>query len=294
MLGLVYLLLSCTDTQEYCQLWKEQNQCNENPSYMLQYCQKSCNACDTRCDNTRIKFKKGFINNTIQNLKSKEYNFTILSQNPWIVQFHNFLSDYESDHIITLCDGRFERSQAGYGVVESRTSEQCWCQEYSCTKDNIIKTVEKRVANIVNMPVANAEYMQILKYNSTQYYKNHHDQNAGHDSIQGPRVYTFFLYLNTVEEGGETYFTDLNITVRPVKNSAILWNSIIDAEEGIDEIKTHHEAKPVIKGIKYAANLWFHMGKFRTLSEIGCRLTHIPNYDPKNTMHKYLKYKDEV
>lgn len=52
---------------------------------------------------------------------------------------------------------------------------------------------------------------QILKYEVGQFYKSHHDQNSGLFTPQGARVYTFFMYLSTPEEGGGTRFTDLGL-----------------------------------------------------------------------------------
>lgn len=76
----------------------------------------------------------------------------------------------------------------------------------------------------------------------------------------GPRILTFFLYLNDVEEGGETVFTNLkNVTVKPRKGRAVLWpNVYMDDLEEVDD-RTIHEARPVIKGMKYAANSWIHL-----------------------------------
>ena len=66
----------------------------------------------------------------------------------------------------------------------------------------------------------------MLKYEVGQFYHEHHDQNAPKNSAWGPRLYTFFMYLNDVEAGGETRFTRLNISVTPRKGSAILWPSV--------------------------------------------------------------------
>ena len=41
------------------------------------------------------------------------------------------------------------------------------------------------------------EPFQVLKYEPHQFYKVHHDQNSGHFTPQGVRIYTFFMYLST-------------------------------------------------------------------------------------------------
>ena len=45
-----------------------------------------------------------------------------------------------------------------------------------------------------------------------------------------PRLYTFFMYLSDVEEGGGTRFTKLNLTVAPAKGMAILWPSVLSSD----------------------------------------------------------------
>ena len=51
-----------------------------------------------------------------------------------------------------------------------------------------------------------------------KFYRRHHDSSDGKSNKPaGHRILTFFLYLNDVEEGGETRFTTLDIDVKPKK-----------------------------------------------------------------------------
>jgi len=73
-----------------------------------------------------------------------------------------------------------------------------------------------------------------------------------------------------VDDGGETHFPKLNLTVKPRKGSALLWPSILnDKPEYIDE-RTSHAALPVKKGTKFAANVWIHLRDFVTANKWGC------------------------
>jgi hypothetical protein len=38
-----------------------------------------------------------------------------------------------------------------------------------------------------------AAWPQVLRYEPGQFYKTHHDQNAGADSVMGVRLFTFFI-----------------------------------------------------------------------------------------------------
>ena len=120
-----------------------------------------------------------------------------------------------------------------------------------------------RVQDVTQVPSTNGEYAQLVYYRacpeeghpSCAFYKRHSDYIEGDQyRVQGPRVYTLFMYLNDVEEGGGTRFTDLPngpITFQPQRGKAILWPSVMhDNVEAIDD-RTHHEALPVTKGEKF-------------------------------------------
>ena len=79
-----------------------------------------------------------------------------------------------------------------------------------------------------------------------------------------------YMYLSDVEEGGETVFTRLNISVAPRKGSAILWPSVHSSDVHATDERTSHEARPVLSGTKYAANFWIHLFDFQTFHGHGC------------------------
>ena len=58
---------------------------------------------------------------------------------------------------------------------------------------------------------ARAMSSQVVRYEVSQFYKVHHDQNSAPFTPQGARLYTFFMYLNTPEAGGGTRFNDLGL-----------------------------------------------------------------------------------
>ena len=86
----------------------------------------------------------------------------------------------------------------------------------------------------------------------------------------GPLILTFFLYLSDVEEGGETAFPTLGLTVKPKRGRALLWPGVSDLQPGSIDHRTLHEARPVIRGMKYAVNSWIHMFNFKVPNLWGC------------------------
>jgi len=169
-----------------------------------------------------------------------------------------------------------ERSLAGDQLSPVRTSTQCWCDEKiqpatqsACMRNEIVHDLTLRMLNVTRLPYENAEYFQVLKYEPGQFYKVHHDQQSGHWTPQGARLFTFFVYLSDVESGGGTRFTNLDVTVTPKVGRGILWPSVKDTTLRDTDSRTHHEALPVVSGVKYAANLWQHVYDFKTPSSSG-------------------------
>lgn len=78
------------------------------------------------------------------------------------------------------------------------------------------------------------------------------------------------MYLNDVEEGGGTNFPKLNLTVTPKTGRAVLWPSVMDRDPNVRDVRTDHQAMPVIRGIKYGANAWIHQRDYKAPNRIGC------------------------
>jgi prolyl 4-hydroxylase len=69
--------------------------------------------------------------------------------------------------------------------------------------------------------------------------------------IYGQRVATVLMYLNDVEEGGTTTFTELNITSPPVKGDAVIFYNC--KPNGDPDLQTMHCGDAVLKGTKWLA-----------------------------------------
>jgi len=245
-------------------------------------CGKSCNKCHLRDPKLRCArdalnistspiYNPGDMNNMFSTISSRygnQYDINIVSTDPWIVTFDNFLTDDEVDAIIST-QKRWERStdsgltnefgETGRVLSSGRTSTNSWCDQY-CQDHPLVKNAMKKIEEVTFIPKDNYESFQVLHYDVGQYYKTHHDFGIEDNALAcGPRILTFFLYLSDVEEGGETNFPTLNIAVKPKKGRALLWPSVLDSNLNRIDSRTRHEAKPVIKGIKYAANAWIHL-----------------------------------
>ena len=293
------LLENCKNQHRDCSFWASIGECEANPSYMKRSCAPACATChllkfENRCpfpdglEETAV-FKPGDMGRVFQDIKSgvwDVYKPIILSEDPWIVVFDDFLSAEEAEHMIEVghsleykrsadvgkknFDGSFDKAISSF-----RTSENSWCNK-TCREDPIMVKVDDRIERVTTVPYMNSEYLQLLKYEPNEYYKKHHDYIMQHHTDKmpcGPRVLTLLLYLNDVEAGGGTSFPDLEgggVEVQPRRGRAVLWPSVRDDDPRMRDIRTMHEALPVERGQKFAANAWLHLYDFKTPHTKGC------------------------
>ena len=289
-INLVREALDCNDVHENCPQWARSGECQANPNYMRENCPVVCNECKqkrlscNRPPNTPPSVGKGDINVTMMRILRDfpQYQPKAISwpggpkgaKAPWVVTLQNFVQDDEVEAFKSTCEHHFDRSLAGDQLSPVRTSSQCWCSGNACEAHPLTTRVADRIANVTRTQKRYMEPFQILKYEPGQFYKVHHDQNSGLFTPQGPRVYTFFMYLSTPEKGGGTRFPDLGVTVPAVKGSAVLWPSVTNLDPNRDEPLTNHEALPTTIGRKFASNVWIHQYDFRSPAAANCLLTH--------------------
>lgn len=91
-----------------------------------------------------------------------------------IYVYHNFLSEDECDYLRGKAEKRLERSgvvnaEAGGGseVSDIRTSDGMF---FSRAEDEIIESIERRLAQWTLTPVHNGEGLQVLRYRLDQKY----------------------------------------------------------------------------------------------------------------------------
>ena len=326
----------CKDEHADCASWAAAGECGKNAAYMTSSCPVSCRSCEAqrraceRVESSRaIRREPGGLDALFERALADFAAFSprVLHREPWVVEFDDFVSEDEAAALIAVANDSLVRSLAGDQVSPVRTSNQFWCSTGECLRDEAVRRVTERVANVTGVPSRNMEYFQILRYEPGQFYRraraprapagrvarrspfafrlsrgwrgvspraalsalalarapsarrSHHDQNSAPWTPQGVRLLTFYIYLNDVQQGGGTSFTDLGIAVQPKRGKAVLWPSVLDAQLERIEPMTHHEALPPVSGTKYGANLWLHQYDFKTPSSNGCKWT------SRNTFH---------
>ena len=99
------------------------------------------------------------------------------------------------------------------------------------------------------------------KYEIGEYYTEHGDFFRDGEDLDvygewmGQRSWTTMVYLNDVEEGGETHFPLLNLKLKPKEGTLLAWNNL--QKDGTPNENTRHEALPPKSGKKYIITKWW-------------------------------------
>lgn len=188
--------------------------------------------------------------------------------NPRIVVFGNLLSDEECEALIEAAKPRLARSltvatkTGGEEVNEDRTSNGMFFQR---GETGVVKTVETRIARLLNWPEENGEGLQVLHYRPGAEYKPHYDyfdpKEPGTPTILkrgGQRVGTLVMYLGEPEKGGGTTFPDIHLEVAPKRGNAVFFSY----ERPDPSTRTLHGGAPVLAGEKWIATKWLRERRF--------------------------------
>jgi prolyl 4-hydroxylase len=196
----------------------------------------------------------------IRSGKRQSEKRTVLSSNPVITQYDEFLSPEEAIHIIDTYQSRLERStvlsSGGQSKIDNvRTSYTYYLP--SGKNDSVIAGIEERAANVMGVPVDWLETLQMIRYTEGQEYKPHFDWFT---TKGDNRSHTIIVYLNDVENGGETWFEFNDLKVKPKLGRAVHFKNCDSTE---CDSKTKHAGLPPVQSIKYALNIWGRTAKWR-------------------------------
>lgn len=183
------------------------------------------------------------------------------NKKPLIFTIDNFLTNKECDLFIEYCRDKMERAQIGTGenskISRIRTGS-VYFLKYLENSDFF--EIFKKISMVLNKPGRNFDpFFQVIHYFPNEEYNVHVDPSGERNKNEGikHRKFTILMYLNDVEEGGETEFPRLNLKVSPKKGRMIYFENY--DKEGKINWNSSHRSLPVKKGEKWAFNLWYHI-----------------------------------
>ena len=175
----------------------------------------------------------------------------------------DFLSEEECELLMDMVDDTARPS-----TLFEETYREDYRTSYSGDlkrTESVAMMIDRRIADLLGIDVSWGERAQGQRYHPGQQYKGHWDwfsTDSGYWETEkkrgGQRSWTAMAYLNNVEEGGETEFTELGISIEPQQGALLIWNNA--HPDGTPNKNTIHAAKPVEKGVKYVVTKWFRVG----------------------------------
>ena len=196
-----------------------------------------------------------------------------ICNDPYIYTIDNFLTEKECKFMIKVSKDNLKLAGVSKldneknlepGKYKGRTNSSYWM-----THDSYPETLKiaKKIAKKIGCNYKHFESFQVIHYNENEEYKYHYDAYDMNETEKykkftrerGNRLRTVLVYLNDVEEGGGTGFDSLNeyqgeIIVEPKMGKMVVFNNVND--DGSLNMKSRHSGLPVIKGEKWAFNLW--------------------------------------
>lgn len=173
-----------------------------------------------------------------------------------------FLTPDECEQLVERIRSKLKPSALSSYEPDStyRTSRTC---ELAGLGDETVEKIDTQICSYLGLHPSYSEAIQGQYYEAGDRFKQHTDYFEAHELTEhgarmGQRTYTFMIYLNDVEDGGETEFKNLGVSFKPKAGTAIIWNSL-DAN-GRPNTNSLHEAHPVGSGYKAIITKWFRCG----------------------------------
>lgn len=133
--------------------------------------------------------------------------------------------------------------------------------------DPFVASISRRIDDLLGLPGQVGEAIQGQRYMPGQQFKPHNDWFYTDQEYWktertrgGQRSWTAMAFLNAVEEGGATHFTEVGVSIDPKPGVLLTWNNAL--EDGAPNEATMHAGTPVIKGVKYVITKWYRTRKW--------------------------------
>lgn len=224
-----------------------------------------CRGENTHDYKLKHKLKCRYVHNNNPRLLLKPAKEEEVYLNPWIVIYHDVVSDKEIDTIKRIATPLLSRATVHnprtgkLETAEYRVSKSAWLKDGD---DPVIHNVNNRISDITGLSMATAEELQIANYGLGGQYEPHFDfarreeTEAFRDLGSGNRIATWLTYMTNVDAGGATVFTHIGVKLFPIKGAAAFWYNLYRSGDGIFD--TRHAACPVLVGQKWVSNKWIH------------------------------------
>jgi prolyl 4-hydroxylase len=171
-----------------------------------------------------------------------------------------FLLPAQCEELVDIIKSRLRPSTIshdGSADASFRTSRTCDL----VGAEQAVRALDEKICGAMGIDAKLAETSQGQYYEITQEFKAHTDYFEPYELERhstptlGQRTWTFMIYLNDVEAGGETAFVNVGLVIAPKQGRAVLWNNL--RPDGSGNYDTLHHGTPVRAGYKAIITKWF-------------------------------------
>jgi len=177
----------------------------------------------------------------------------------------NFFNPVECGRLMAITDAVAQPSRAFDAEYSSgyRTSYSGDVDPH----DPFIRKLQRRIDDLLGIDPTYGETIQTQRYLPGQQFQAHTDWFPANTPYWeqekergGQRSVTAMAFLNPVEEGGQTEFPRLRVSITPRPGTLLIWNNA--DPNGVPNPWTIHAGRPVVKGVKYIITKWYRARKW--------------------------------
>jgi prolyl 4-hydroxylase len=205
-------------------------------------------------------------------VKTRDREIRVLArvQHPVLAVLSDVMSAEECGELIDMARPRLGPStivdlQSGQDVIAAYRSSLGMF--FRPQETDFIARLDRRISELMNLPVENGEGLQVLYYPTGAASAPHVDflqitNEANRASIarSGQRVSTMVIYLNDVPAGGETSFPELGWNITPRLGNAVYFEYC--DRQGFVDWRSLHAGEAVLNGEKWVASKWMRQRPF--------------------------------
>lgn len=176
-----------------------------------------------------------------------------------IYEIPNLLPRNLCAELIAVIQAEASRATTMAGITHRRTAHVCRLPDVA---PDLAAVVDRRFAALIGADPLWGDPLQGQRYRPGELYTAHIDSIppedpafAEHLARHGQRTWTVMVYLNTVEEGGQTLFHRIGRRYDPIPGFGLAWNNLLP--DGTPNPATLHGSLRVERGVKVIATKWF-------------------------------------
>ncbi|XP_043649572.1 prolyl 4-hydroxylase subunit alpha-1 isoform X2 [Drosophila teissieri] len=180
-----------------------------------------------------------------------------ISRDPFIVMFHEVISDKEIEEM----KGEIREMENGWTGLEDPkeiVSSVYWITE----ETSFSKRINQRISDMTGFRLEEFPAIQLANFGVGGYFKPHYDyyterlREVDANNTLGDRIASIIFYAGEVSQGGQTVFPDLKVVVEHKKGNALFWFN--DFDDSSPDPRSLHSVCPVIVGSRWTITKWLH------------------------------------